>query len=304
MDVLRLSLRQLQIFVAVARSGSTSAAASDIALSQSATSAALLELERVLSLRLFDRSGKRLLLNANGRALLPRAEALLDRAAGIERMAQQTGGQLQSLRVGASTTIGSHVLPGLLSTFFGNEPRAAASWRSSVEIGNTAEICARVAAFGLDIGLIEGPAHEPDLRVQPWVRDELVIVESARKPRRAAAVTVKELREEVWLLREAGSGTRETTDQALLPHLRVYRRSIELGSSEAMKGAAAAGLGVACLSRWVVSDWLAARHLREVRTTLPRMLRQWYWVIHREKDPSAMLQRLIEHLQASPVEAF
>ena len=304
MAILRLTLRQLQIFVAVARSGSTSAAGSAVALSQSATSAALLELERVLSLRLFDRSGKRLLLNTNGRALLPRAEALLDRASVIERMAEQTGGQLQSLRIGASTTIGSHVLPGLLATWLGAEPRAAASWRSSVLIGNTAEICDQVASFALDIGLIEGPAHEPDLQVQPWIRDEMVIVEAARRPVRSAPMPVKELREEVWLLREPGSGTRETTDQALLPHLRAYRRSIELGSSEAMKRAGAAGLGLACLSRWVVSDWLAAGHLREVRTTLPRMVRQCYWVMHREKDPSATLRRLIEHLQVSPVETF
>ena len=88
MDVLRLTLRQLQIFVAVARSGSTTAASADIALSQSATSSAVNELERLLSLRLFDRAGKRLLLNDNGRALLPRALALLDGAAGIEQMSR------------------------------------------------------------------------------------------------------------------------------------------------------------------------------------------------------------------------
>ena len=77
MDLLRLSLRQLQIFVAVAQSGSTSAASEAIALSQSATSAAVNELERMLSLQLFDRAGRRLLLNDNGRALLPRALRML-----------------------------------------------------------------------------------------------------------------------------------------------------------------------------------------------------------------------------------
>ena len=86
MNTLRLTLRQLQIFVAVARSGTTTAASAEIALSQSATSSAVNELERLLSLRLFDRAGKRLLLNDNGRALLPRALALLDGAAGIELM--------------------------------------------------------------------------------------------------------------------------------------------------------------------------------------------------------------------------
>ena len=84
MDVLRLTLRQLQIFAAVARNGSTTAASADIALSQSATSSAVNELERLLSLRLFDRAGKRLSLNALGHQLLPQAVALLDQAKDIE----------------------------------------------------------------------------------------------------------------------------------------------------------------------------------------------------------------------------
>src|SRR5262249_59415530 len=97
MDVLRLTLRQLQIFAAVATSGSTIAAAERIALSQSATSSAINELERLLALKLFDRSGKRLLLNDNGRALLPRALALLDGAAHVERLAVDAGVPMTAL---------------------------------------------------------------------------------------------------------------------------------------------------------------------------------------------------------------
>jgi DNA-binding transcriptional LysR family regulator len=299
MDVLRLTLRQLQIFVAVARTGTTTAAGDEISLSQSATSAAVTELERLLSLRLFDRAGKRLLLNDNGRALLPRAQALLDGAYGLERTGKQSGPQLQSLRIGASTTIGTHVVPGLLSTFLEGQQHLAGDWRSGVAIANTAEICARVAAFDLDIGLIEGACHEPALQVHRWLRDEMVVVAAAdpKAARRSAQrMDVKALREAVWLLREPGSGTREATDQALLPHLRSYRRSIELGSSEAIKYAAAAGLGLACLSRWVADDLLQAGRLREVATTLPPITRQCYWVVHREKHLTPTLQRLIERL--------
>ncbi len=171
MDVLRLTLRQLQIFVAVARSGSTTAASAEIALSQSATSSAVNELERLLSLRLFDRAGKRLLLNDNGRALLPRALALLDGAAGIEQMSRDGSAQAQSLRIGASTTIGNYVLPKLLAGFMGaQQPGSAAAWRSKVVIGNTAAICDAVTAFELDVGLIEGPSHQPELVVTPWLQ--------------------------------------------------------------------------------------------------------------------------------------
>ena len=300
MDVLRLTLRQLQIFGAVARSGSTTAASQDIALSQSATSSAVNELDRLLSLRLFDRAGKRLLLNDNGRALLPRALALLDGAMGIEQMSRNGQAQVQSLRIGASTTIGNYVLPKLLARFVSRQdPGAASAWRSKVVIGNTAAICDAVAAFELDVGLIEGLCHQETLHVTPWLQDEMVVVASPCDPLAGAAqaggrASVRSLRERVWLVREAGSGTREATDQALLPHLRSYRRSIELGSSEAIKHAAAEGLGVACLSSWAVEESVTAGRLACLATTLPKIVRQCHIVVHREKQPTPALTGFIE----------
>lgn len=307
MDVLRLTLRQLQIFVAVARCGSTTAASEQISLSQSATSSAVNELERLLSLRLFDRTGKRLLLNDNGRALLPRALALLDGAAGVEQMAHDSNAQSQSLRIGASTTIGNYVLPALLGEFLARQQvDQAFAWQSRVMIGNTAVVAAAVAAFELDIGLIEGPCHEATLEVTPWLQDELIIVAapdhplatSPQEPTVTSRVPVKALREAVWLLREAGSGTRETTDQLMLPQLRSYRRSIELGSSEAILRAAAQGLGLACLSHWAVDDLIEAGRLRRVSTTLPKMPRQCYLVTHRGKQMTPALKSFIECVSA------
>ena len=311
MDVLRLTLRQLQIFVAVARSGSTTAAGTRIALSQSATSSAVNELERLLSLRLFDRAGKRLLLNDNGRALLPRALAMLDTATGIERMSREGTAQAQSLRIGASTTIGNYVLPKLLVQFFEERHQhAGTAWRSIVTIGNTEAICAAVAGFELDIGLIEGPCHQESLLVTPWLRDELVVVASHSSvlagftqasgavKRGPQCVSLETLRDLVWLLREPGSGTRDTTDQLLLPYLRSYRRSIELGSSEAIKHAAAEGLGVACLSQWVVSDLIERKHLCRIASPLPKMTRQCHLVTHRDKQPTRALLRFIEQASA------
>lgn len=305
MDVLRLTLRQLQIFAAVARSGSTTAASAELALSQSATSAAVNELERLLSLQLFDRVGRRLLLNDNGRALLPRALALLDGAAGIEQMVRDGSAQRQSLRIGASTTIGSHVLPRLLAGFMGGQAASAEAWRSQVVIGNTAAICDAVAAFELDVGLIEGPCHQAVLSVRAWLQDELVLVAapSARAPGNSGHSdnwSVADLQEQVWLLREPGSGTREATDQALLPHLHSYRRSVEMGSSEAIRHAAAAGLGVACLSAWAVDAAVQAGQLQRLSTILPKLQRQCYVVLHRDKQVTPALR---EFLQQVDVEA-
>ncbi len=297
LGICHLTLRQLQIFAAVARLGSTAAAASAVALSQSAASSAINELERVLGLRLFDRAGKRIVLNDNGRALLPRALVVLDGALGFEEAARDTSDQIQALRIGASTTIGNYLLPALLGQFLADRQRRASSWRSTVAIGNTAEICRSVAAFELDIGLIEGPCPEPTLAVAPWMQDQLVIVAaptheligSARRARGAHPVPSKQLRSAVWLVREQGSGTRQATDMALLPHLHSYTRQIEFGSTEAIKHAAAANLGLTCLSRLAVADWLDAGRIVEVPTTLPRLRRQCYIVTHRAKQVTATM---------------
>ncbi len=299
MDLLHLSLRQLQVFVAVAREGTTAAAADHIALSQSAASAAVNELERVLSLQLFDRVGRRLLPNDNGRALLPRARRMLEGAADIERMARGADQQMQSLRIGASTTLGAHVLPRVLAEFFGQHPQTAPHWQSSVAIGNTDDICALVADFALDIGLVEGHPHHPALAVRPWVHDELVLVAAPQgaqglDPREPT--TLAQLQNAVWLLREAGSGTRETGDRAILAQVHAYRRVIEMGSSEAIKNAAAAGLGIACLSRWVVQDFLQAGRLQELLTPLPAIQRQCFCVLPRGKQPTPALERLLAQL--------
>ena len=97
----------------------------------------------------------------------------------------------------------------------------------------------------------------------------------------------------VWLLREPGSSTREATDQLLLPHLRSYRHSIEIGSSEAIKHAAAEGFGAACLSQWVASDLIKSKRLCRIPTTLPKLIRQCYLVVHHDKQASPALLRFI-----------
>lgn len=293
--------------MAVASAGTTTAASAQVALSQSATSAALTELERSLSRRLFDRIGNRLVLNDPGRALLPRALALLDGAAGIADLTGQAAQMPCTLRIGASTTLGNHVLPSLLDSFLrvgGDFPGAA--WQSRVMIDNTGAICDALAAFALDVGLIEGPCHRAEVAVMPWLEDELVLVASpalvatslARQRPGTRHLSPQMLGEMVWLLRESGSGTREVTDQLLLPQVHAYRRSIELGNSEAIKNAALEGLGVACLSRWLVRDLLAQGALQVVPATLRKMTRRCYLAVHHEKAPTPQLRRFIELAQA------
>jgi DNA-binding transcriptional LysR family regulator len=297
----RITLRQLQIFRLVAESGTTASAANVLALSQSATSAAINELERLLELQVFDRVGKRLQLNDNGRMLLPTALAVLDGAHSIERWAFDREAQMGALRIGASTTIGNYLVPELLAGFRESlSDQAGHSLQVSIAIANTAAIAAKVAAFELDLGLIEGPCHEPNLTVQPWCEDEFIIVAAPTDPivprTRHGKVSLQALRESTWLLRETGSGTREIIDQLLIPHLHRLRPGMEFGTSEAIKRAAASGLGITCLSGCVVQDLLQAGSLVAPATQLPRLTRQFHLVMHERKRLTRGMDLLINYL--------
>ena len=295
---MHLTLRQLRIFEIVAQSGTTAAAALSLSLSQSATSAAINEPERLLGLQLFDRVGKRLKINDNGLTLIPMARSLLDGAESIERWALDRESQLGTLRLGASTTIGNYLLPGLLADFRdGIAEHARQNWRIQVTIANTADIAARVTAFELDLGLIEGPCHEPELTVLPWREDELVVVAAATDPivpkTRSRRVSLNALRAATWLLREPGSGTREIVDQLLIPHLHHLRSGIAFGNSEAIKRAAASGLGNTCLPRCVVDDLLQLGGLVCLKTPLPRLTRQLHIIVHTRKRHTRGMEQLL-----------
>jgi len=237
-------------------------------------------------------------LNPQGRALLDPARALLVTAADLERLAgagQSNAGVLPLLlRLGASTTIGNYLLPSRVAALLADNPQAQVDLR----IGNSADVVAAVQRLEVDLGLIEGPCHESGLQVLPWQRDDLVIV--AAPGTTPTCMDVAALAQARWLLREPGSGTREAVEQALLPHLHHFARAMQLGSTEAIKQAAAAGLGLACLSRHAVADLLALGSLSVVETPVPPMSRQLWVVRHPGKRVPAALRALL----ALPADAF
>ncbi len=291
---MHLSLRQLQIFSAIAEAGTTTAAGEAIGLSQSAVSAALGELESLLGMGVFDRIGRRLVLNGHGRALLPEARALLVGMDDIERRFRLGGaaGAPVRWRVGASTTIGNYLLPSRIADLREGNGQA----HVDLLIGNTREVSGAVQRLEVDIGLIEGPCHEPGLQASQWQDDELVIVYGQRH-RQAAGLhkgaDMAQLRAACWLLREPGSGTREATEQALLPHLHGFAEVLQLGGTEAIKQGAVAGLGLACLSRHAVADLVALGRLHVLATPLPPLRRQLWVVRHPGKRVPDGLRRLL-----------
>lgn len=292
---MRLTLRQLRIFAAVATTGSTTAAAASIALSQSATSAALNELESLLGGKLFNRVGGRLVLNEHGRSMLPPALWVLDAVQDIENQFGSEGQPAAPrIRIAASTTTGNYLLPKVIASYSRGAPGAL----FALDIGNTRQVVRAVAAFEVDLGFVEGPVIEPHIKVLPWTQDELVVVASPRHPlaksKRGGRVGLEALREAVWLLREPGSGTREVVEGALLPHLHRLRTGAEFGSAEAIKHAVAEGMGITCLSRHAVADLVETGRLVILPTRIPRIERTLYLIHHERRYLSPTLERFID----------
>lgn len=148
---MHITLRQLEVFSEVLKNGSTTQASQVLALSQSAVSAALADLERQLGVQLFDRVGKRLVINEHGRLLYPRVVALLEQALDIEQLFREDNG---ALRLSASSTIGNYMLPGMIARYRRDYPTLPLE----LNVGNSQEVIAAVADFRVDIGLIEGHA--------------------------------------------------------------------------------------------------------------------------------------------------
>ncbi len=290
---LRLSLRQLEVFVATARAGSTRAAAERIARSQSAASAALAELEIAIEVQLFDRVGRRLVLNENGRALLPGAAALLDHAAELQGLF--VGEHRAPLRIAASLTIGEYLLPERIAQWKATHPRSSVQ----LMIANTREVIRAVGDMEVDVGFIEGAQTHPDLRVHKWLEDELVIVAARNHPLAELAttrrVTFRELAAAPWILREPGSGTREAADLWLLENLGPLEVEYELGSTEAIKRLTAAGAGLACLSLHAVTNEIRLGTLVKLSTRLPRSFRRLAIAVRRDKRLGRATQAFVRH---------
>jgi len=292
---MRYSFRQLEVFLATARFENVSLAAERLAMSQSAASGALRDLEAQFGIRLFDRVGKRLQLNELGRALQPRAEAVLEQARELERSFEGHA-ELGRLKVGATLTIGNYLAVDLVARFMAEHPGAEVA----LEVANTARIAAAVAAFELDVGLIEGELHAPELEVSTWRADELVVFCAPGHPlARRRRLDDDLLRSARWILREPGSGTRQTFDRAmhgLLPELQVL---LELEHTEAIKRAVEAGLGLGCLSRIALAAEFAAGALVPLRVPHRDLSRRFYLILHREKYRSAGLERWLALCRAS-----
>ena len=288
----RFTLAQLEVFTAIARGGAMRAAAGKLARSHSATSSALRELEAALGVQLFDRVGRKLVINENGRALLPKAAGVLEGAA--ETQALFTAAHAAPLRLASSYTIGEYLLPGLIAGWKTAHPRSHAL----VQIANTPDVFEAVAGFSADIGFIEGSQSHRELSVRKWRTDHMVIIAQPGHPMAGRKASGRQLASAGWVLREPGSGTREASDRWLIPHLPELRVELELSTNEAVKRAVAAGIGLGCLSELAVRDAVQHGWLVQLGTTFPIVERTLSIARHRSKKLGAAAEGFLRHCMA------
>ncbi|MBD2857465.1 LysR family transcriptional regulator [Spongiibacter sp. KMU-158] len=287
---MRYTLRQLEVFLAAAHTENITRAADTLAMSQSAASSALKDLEQQFSIQLFDRIGKRLQLNELGRALRPRAQALLDQAAQLEQGFRQNN-RVGDLKVGATLTVGNYLAVDIMTEFMQRYPDS----RVDLTVANTAAIGQRVLNFDLDVGLIEGELHHPDLEINRWCEDELLLFCRPDHPFVALeTLSTEHLLEAQWILRESGSGTRQAFDRAmhdLLPKLDIR---LELQHTEAIKRAVEKSLGIGCLSRIALEAELETGRIVELKAPERDFTRYFYSILHRQKYRSEGIARWLE----------
>ncbi len=283
------SLKQLQVFVSIARHGSLGAAADEVCLSKGAVSQALAELERRLGSPVFDRVHPHLRLNEQGSELLPLAQDVLDRMEDIRHLFDAGGVAHGVLRLGASQTIGNYVLPSLLAQLPDVE--------ADVQIHNTHDLCEMLKRFELDLALIEGRNHAPELTTQAWRKDEMLIVAAPSHPlARQDAVSWDDLRHADWVLREPHSGSREQFERDVAPLVQPLGTVRVLNSIEAGLLAVESGLGLSFASRLAVQERVSRRSLVALKLgqTFTRRL-SLIW--HRQKFHNFALRHFIDSLK-------
>jgi len=268
---------RLVVFRAVAEQLSFRKAAEELYLTQPAVSLQIKALEEDLGVHLFDRTGTHISLTEAGKVLLAysgQASALLVQAE--HDIAALSGEHAGQLALGASTTIAQYVLPRLLGEFRRQHPRVHPTLIS----GNTEQIVEALEKQKIALGFIEGPARSRDVKTVAFLEDELVLIASnAHEWAERTSVSCSELSSMPLLMRERGSGTRHVIEMAL--ERQGVKRSalhivMELDSTEAIKSAVEAGLGVGFVSRWAIAkDLRLGNNFRIVEVEAVSIKRQF-----------------------------
>jgi DNA-binding transcriptional LysR family regulator len=297
-----VDLRQLEIFVKVAELGSFSRAAESLFLTQPTVSEHIRALEDELGVRLLDRLGRGAVVTKGGALLLTYAQRLLalsrEARQAIERYQGRMSGELL---VGASTIPGEYILPGLIGRFKEKFPDIAVT----LLIGGSQAVVDWVADGRVEIAVVGAGSGHRGVEFRELLPDDIVLIVSASHPWQGRKqVGLDELRGEPLLLRERGSGTRAALEGALARaghEISAFRVVGEMGSTQAIKQAVKAGVGVSLVSRRAVEEECRAGSLWGLRVKDLPIVRAFYLATHRERSRSPLAEAFRGFVEAEAV---
>jgi len=275
---------RLKVFRHVAGQLSFRKAAEQLFLSQPAVTLQIKALEEDLGVRLFDRSGGKVALTVQGAILLRHAQRIAAIVSEAETRMSADDGQLSGkFALGVSTTIAQYVLPRLLAVFLAEHPRLKLSFHS----GNAQAIVQLLLAGKISIGLVAGSARQRGVRAERFMEDELVLI--APPNFEPDQMSFRQLAGTTLLLREQGSGSRQAVESALGKaglRMKSFKGRIELDSTEAIKSAVEAGLGIGFVSRCAIEKEMKLQALKVIEVEGLRVTRHYFVVSLMGPEPS------------------
>ncbi len=288
-----ITLRQLEIFIAVAETAQVTKASKKLFVTQSAVSMALAELENQLGGSLFDRHGRSLLLNARGRYLLPLAKDITSQVSSIETIMSERNDKLDGrLKVVASTTLGNYILPYLIGAFKRIHPNV----HVDLLVYNTRYAEKLVFDGEMDVGFVEGPlSDKAEIQARSWFEDELVVLCGPTDPLAHNEIfdITSDLEGKKWIMREAGSGTAATISEKFGKYMDDVHIVMEMGHPEAVKRAVESGAGIACLSALCICREAEHGWLKALRIDGLNMKRQLKIIQRRDLEISDALAEFL-----------
>ncbi|PKF63457.1 LysR family transcriptional regulator [Psychromonas sp. psych-6C06] len=287
---MNITLKQLQVFICITQEKTMTAAAEKLFLSKPAVSMSLAELEKQLGHPLFERKNNRLFINDLGKQLLPLADEQIERSKLINTLFSDKNQLNGKLAIGASNTLGNHLLPFLLSDF----RKQFQLYDQSLLIDNSQTISEQIKEYELDIGLVEANLFDSEITSVKWLQDEMVIVCHSGHPlNNKKYLTIEDLENQQWILREQGSGTRAFFLNKIGCKLSGYHISLELKSTEAIINSTSAGLGLACISKVAARHALADKRLKQLIINVD--MHRDYWLIwHKDRYQSPLIKTFID----------
>ena len=287
-----MNLNQLKVFYLTAKHGSLSAAAEALYITQPAVTKGIQRLQEHYEIRLFNRFGKKMALTDAGEVLYGIAESIFE----MENQAEESLRDFQQrkrgfIRILSSESFGAYYLPFILDRFSRVNPKV----RVSMEILPTELIVEKTAMLANDIGFISYPVPHKKLIAREVLEDSYQLIVPPGHPFAAKSfIEPEDLAGHALIVHEKGSAPRRSTEDFIRRHNIGVSIPLELSNNEAIKTAVEEGLGVAVITRRVVSKEIGMGSLKAIPLSDPAMTRKFYMIHHKDKYISRSLQSLID----------